>query len=138
RPTDPQISWGYYYHTYEGSQRKNTIAWGSAGVGKIPRWGIGGRRPRAVCSARLKRRHHVTREPAELLLELLGGDALGPVDHELIEARVLGLDGFDRLDYLRGRAQQPRLLLDDVLEGWREHGCSRWGGRYTQVISRRR
>src|SRR2546422_2960060 len=34
---------------------------------------------------------------------------------ELIEARVLGLDGFDSLDDLRGRAQQPRLLLDEAI-----------------------
>src|SRR5207249_10750786 len=36
RTTDAQNSWGYYYHMHEGSQRKNTIAWGSPGGGKLP------------------------------------------------------------------------------------------------------
>src|SRR5712691_5618749 len=104
------------------------------GKKKYHRLGVAGRRentqvgyrgPPAGCSALLKRRHHVTREPAELLLELLGGDALGPVDHELIEAWVLGLDRFDSLDDLRGRAQQPRPLLDAVLERRHARGCAR-------------
>src|SRR5712691_12100813 len=86
--------------------------------------GYWARRPKA-CSTLLKRRHHVARDPAELLLELLGGNALGPVDHELIEARVPGLDGFDALDDVRGRTQQPRLLLDAVLERRHTRGRAR-------------
>ena len=39
----------------------------------------------------LERRHHVLGEPAQLLLELLGRKSLGPVDHELLDTRVLGL-----------------------------------------------
>src|SRR5438046_4586076 len=71
---------------YEGRQEKNTIAWGSSAVREIPPEGM---RPRDACSASVERGHHVTREPAELLLELLRRDALRPVDHEVLEPRVL-------------------------------------------------
>src|SRR6185312_3238392 len=64
-------------------------------------------------------RHHVLGEPAELLLELLGRDAFGPVDHEMLEAGIFGGDGFDAVDDLLGRAAEPRLLLDAVLEAGR-------------------
>src|SRR5215472_2904861 len=72
-----------------------------------------------------ERRHYVLSEPAELLLELLGRDALGPVNHEVLEARVLCLDRFDALDHKLGRAAEPGLLLDAVLEARRARGRAR-------------
>src|SRR3989442_7970936 len=82
-----------------------------------------GAAPRRSASARLKRRHHLAREPAELLLELLGREALRPVDHEVLESGILRLDGLDPLDDVRRRAAEPGLLLDAV--GERRHARGR-------------
>ena len=47
----------------------------------LPR--ISPRRPhRCPCSAAVERRDDILSEPPELLLELLGGQSLGPVDHK--------------------------------------------------------
>src|SRR6267378_3321977 len=62
----------------------------------------------------LERGHHLAREPAQLLLELLGRQALGPMDHEVLEPRILRLDRLDAFDDVRGRAAEPRLLRDAV------------------------
>src|SRR5258707_219846 len=64
----------------------------------------------------LEGRHHVLGEPGELLLELLRPEALGPVDHEAVEPRILRLDRLDALDDFLGRAAEPGLLRDAVLE----------------------
>src|SRR5215831_8505648 len=72
-----------------------------------------------------ERGHHVTREPPELLLELLGPEPLGPVDHEVLEPRILRLDRADAVDDVRGRAAEPRLLLDAL--GERRHARGRAG-----------
>src|SRR5690348_6830845 len=71
-----------------------------------------------------KRRHNVAGEPAELLLELAGRDALRPVDHEMLEAGILGLDRADAGNHLVGRAAEPRLLLDAALEARHPRRCS--------------
>src|SRR5262249_58683779 len=60
--------------------------------------------------------HHVAGEPAQLLLELLGPQALGPMDHEILEAGVFRLDRFDAVDDMRGRAAEPSLLFYTVRE----------------------
>src|SRR5262245_42145338 len=59
-------------------------------------------------------RHHVLREPSELVRELTHVQALGPMDHEVLEARVLGLDRLDALDDMGRRPAEPGLLLDAV------------------------
>src|SRR3989442_1403882 len=74
--------------------------------------GAGARRS---ASARLERRHHLAREPAELLLELLGREALRPVDHEVLESGILRLDGLaprDRHPDLHGQVLRPRHTCD--------------------------
>ena len=66
------------------------------------------------CDHRLpcaERRHHVAGEPAELLLEFARRQALGPVDHVVLQAGILRLDRLDAVDHLAGRAAEPRLLL---------------------------
>src|SRR5207247_4260955 len=117
--------WGYYYHRYEGRERKNTIAWGSPAVGEIPGWGMGPGRARRPDLAHRERRHHLAREQAELLLELLGREALGPVDHEVLEPGILRRDGLDPLDDVRRRAAEPGLLLDAVGERGDPRGRAR-------------
>src|SRR2546422_9182978 len=131
------LAWGYYYHRYEGRKRKNTIPWGSSDVGEIPGWGIGGVSglvPRRSASARLERRHHLAREPAELLLELLGREALRPVDHEVLESGILRLDGLDPLDDVRRRAAEPGLLLDAVGERRHARGRARRAPRAAVLV----
>src|SRR5207253_11016741 len=66
---------------------------------------------RYLCLTTVERRDDILGEPPELLFELLGGQALGPVDHEILQARILCLDRFDPLDDLRRRATEPSLLL---------------------------
>src|SRR5580765_2919336 len=61
-----------------------------------------------------QRRHDVPREPAQLLLELFWREALGPVDHEVLQTRIPGLDGLDAFDHVLRRAAEPGLLLDAV------------------------
>src|SRR5215472_11985904 len=64
-----------------------------------------------IGSTPVERRHHVLGEPAQLLLELVGGQALGPVDHEILEPRIFRLDRLDAVDDVRRRSAEPRLLL---------------------------
>src|SRR5256884_1794245 len=104
--------------------------------GKYPggyRGGLGAV-PRRSASARLERRHHLAREPAELLLELLGREALGPVDHEGLESGVLRLDGLDPLDDVRRRAAEPGLLLDAVGERRHARGRARRAPRAAVLV----
>src|SRR5262249_42959527 len=72
-----------------------------------------------------ERRHHVLGEPVELFLEFLGRDAFGPVDHDVLEGRILRLDGTDAIDNVLGRTTEPGLLLNAVLEARRPRGCAR-------------
>src|SRR5216684_6333713 len=86
-------SQGYYYHRYEGGERKNPTSRGPPTDPKIPPGG----------TASGQRGHDLAREPAQLLHELLGREPLGPVDHEVLEPGILGLDGADALDDVGGR-----------------------------------
>src|SRR3954452_10951018 len=69
---------------------------------------------RAAALPLLERRHHVLREPAELLLELGRAQAFRPVNHEVLEARIFRLDRLDALDDVLGRSAEPGLLRDAV------------------------
>src|SRR6266404_764577 len=111
---------GYYYHTYEGDQTKNPTGRGLSAEGEYTPYPYN-------CRARSasKRGHDLTRKPAQLLLELLGRETLGPVDHEVLEPRILRLDRLDALDHVRGRAAEPRLLRDTVGEVRHPRGGAR-------------
>src|SRR5262249_41129080 len=104
---------GYSYHRYEGVKRENTIPRGLFPRVKYPG---GVWRLRTARSASLERGHDVAREPAKLLLELLGRQSFGPVDHEVLEPGILRRDRLDAVDDVRGRAAEPGLLLDAVAE----------------------
>src|SRR5437762_6082823 len=80
---------------------------------------------RSHCSAAVERWYDVLGEPPELLFELLGWQSLGPVDHEILQARILRLDRFDPLDDLRGRPTEPSLLLNAITQRWHARRCSR-------------
>src|SRR6266446_2100262 len=82
-------SQGYYYHRYEGGERKNPTSRGPPRTAKYP----GG-----VPASADEGGHDLAGEPAELLHELLGREPLGPVDHEVLQPRILGLDRADALD----------------------------------------
>src|SRR5712664_4250334 len=73
----------------------------------------------------IERGHHVAGEPAELLLELVGRQALGPVDHEILEPRVFRLDRLDAVDDLRRRPTEPGFLFYAV----GKRGNPRWRPR---------
>src|SRR5689334_7217909 len=109
RPLARPAGRGYQYHMYEGEETENPTARGSPPTAGIPPTGTG---PSALCEGG----HHVTREPAQLLLEVLRRETLGPVDHEVLEAGILGLDRPDPLDHVLRRTAEPRLLLDAVGE----------------------
>src|SRR5215467_16063593 len=88
----------------------------------------------AVGSARLERGHHVAREPAKLLLELLRGESLGPMDHEVLEPRILRRDRLHPVDHVRRRAAEPRFLLDSVGERRRARGGARRAPRAPLLV----
>src|SRR5260370_35288732 len=69
---------------------------------------------RSLCSTTVKRRHDILGEPPELFFEFLGGQSLGPVDHEILQARILRLNRFDPLDDLRRRPPEPSVLLNAI------------------------
>src|SRR6476646_2632254 len=68
-------------------------------------------------SAQVESRHYLRREPAQLLDELVGRQALRPVNHEVFEARVFRLDRLDAVDDLGWGAAEPRLLLHPFPQG---------------------
>src|SRR6266850_86760 len=105
---------GYYYHMYEGDKTKNPTGRGAFPEGRDTPYPYGRSAPGGRSAP--KRRHHLAREPAQLLLELLRRQALGPVDHEVLEPRILRLDRFDSFDDVSGRPAEPRLLRDAVGE----------------------
>src|SRR5215471_12407274 len=84
------------------------------------------RRPRCRPSSLIpiKGGHHVAGEPAQLFLEFLGRQAFGPVDHEVLEARIFRLDRFDAVDDLRRRPAEPCLLLHAVGERGLARRCA--------------
>src|SRR5437016_5929369 len=61
--------------------------------------------------------HDLAGEPAQLLDELARRQALGPMDHEILEAGVSRLDRFDAVDDLTRGAAEPRLLLHPLAQG---------------------
>src|SRR5438445_5627452 len=122
--TRPRFPSGVFLPQARGHGKRKYHPLGVLPEGEIPCWGIspwgdGGR------SARLERGHHVAREPAELLLELLRREALGPMDHEVLEPGILGRDRLDPVDHVRRRPTEPRLLLDAVGERRHARGCAR-------------
>src|SRR6202045_652978 len=81
---------------------------------------------RYLCSAAVERRDDILGEPPELVFELLWGQSLGPVDHEILQAPILRLDRFDPLDDLRRRPTEPSLLFNALAQ--RRHPRRRsWG-----------
>src|SRR5690349_11507847 len=69
-----------------------------------------------LCSTTVERRDDIFGEPPELLFELLRGQSFGPVDHEILQARIFRFDRFDPVDDLRRRATEPSLLLNAVTQ----------------------
>jgi len=80
-----------------GADRDQGLDRQRMGCAKVSAPGRGGKGTRASAA---EGRHRVPGEPAQLLLELLGREALGPVDHEVFQARTLGLDRHDALDHM--------------------------------------
>src|SRR5271163_4363177 len=78
----------------------------------------------SLCSTTVERRYDILGKPSELLFELLGGQSLGPVDHEILESRILRLDRFDPLDDLRRRPAEPSLLLNAITQRRHPRRCS--------------
>src|SRR5215475_13480256 len=113
RPAPPDPAEGIIARP-RGSAREKYNPWGVSHEGKTTGRGYTPQGLRLPAPG--ERRHHVAREPGELLLELLRPHPLGPVDHHLVEARVLRLEVLDLLDDLPRRATQPRLLLDAVAD----------------------
>src|SRR5438309_8154185 len=103
--TRAQIPSGVFLPQARGPEKRKYHPLGVCPEGKIPWWGMGTDGSRS--SARLERGHHVAREPAELLLELLRREALGPMDHEVLEPGVPCRDRFDPVDDVRRRAAEP-------------------------------
>ena len=68
----------------------------------------------------LEGRHHVTREPAQLLLELLGRQSLGPVDHEILEPGYLAsIDLIPSMTSAGGPQNQAFCLTPSRIDGMR-------------------
>src|SRR5439155_10264853 len=93
---------------YEGGEIKNPTRRGVPAERKIP--------PAGMAASPSEGGHDLAREPAQLLLELLRGQALGPMDHEVLEPGILRLDGLDPFDDVRRWATEQRLLLATVGE----------------------
>src|SRR5579884_3333062 len=70
-----------------------------------------------ICLAAVEGRHYLAGEPAQLLAELGGRQAFGPMDHEIFEAWIFRLDRLDPGDDLGGRAAEPGLLLHPLAQG---------------------
>src|SRR5712692_26585 len=89
-----------------------------------PGTGLPARRPPARDQplGSLERRHHVLGEPAELLLEFLGRNPFGPVDHEVLETGIFRRDRLDAVNHLRRWAAEPRPLRNAVLQRGRARG----------------
>src|SRR5207237_28810 len=62
-----------------------------------------------------KRRHDVTREPLELVLEVGGAGAEGEAEDDVLEAGIPALEVFEIVGHFGGRGGDPRLLGQHVL-----------------------
>src|SRR5262245_51732542 len=93
--------------------KQKTPPLGASAEGGYP-WGVG--------ALAAEGRHHLASEPGELLGEFSERQALGEMDHVVLEARVARLDRLDPLDHVGGRAAEPRLLLDAVAQEGRPRG----------------
>src|SRR6059036_3659201 len=111
---------------YEGGEIKNPTRRGVPAERKIP--------PAGMAASPSEGGHDLAREPAQLLLELLGGQALGPMDHEVLEPGILRLDRLDPFDDVRRRAAEPRLLLDAVGEIGHARGRARRAPRAALLV----
>jgi hypothetical protein len=69
--------------------------------------------------------HHLFGEPMQLLLELFGRQALGPMNHEILKPRVSRFDRSDPIDDVRRRSTEPSFLLHPVAERGDAGGGSR-------------
>src|SRR5262249_40546255 len=69
--------------------------------------------------------HDLAGEAAQLVGEFRGGEPFGPVNHEVFQPGILGLDRTDAVDHLAGRAAEPRLLLHAVADRRDPRGCAR-------------
>src|SRR5437867_4484247 len=123
---------GYYYHMHEGEETKNPTGRGPAAECHNTPYPYGSFR--AGTRSALKGGHHLAREPAQLLLELLRRQALGPVDHEVLEPGILRLDRLDSVDDVRGGAAEPRLLRDAVGEIRHARGRARRAPRAAVLV----
>src|SRR6187455_1675934 len=83
-------------------QRQAPAIWRSALLGRNLRSAKGG--------------HDVVREAAQLVLEFRGREAFGPVDHEVLQAGILGFDRSDAINDVGRRATEPGLLLHAVTD----------------------
>src|SRR5215468_977959 len=109
---------------YEGAQGKNTTPGGPLTRGRY-RVGV---YPPGVCRPLRppdEGRHHVSREPGELLLEFLGPHAFGPVNHHVLEAGVARFEVLDLIDDETRRPAQPRTLRDAIANARHTRGRAR-------------
>src|SRR6266849_308747 len=104
-----------------GSAREKYTPWVPPHDGALPGGGIPPGGVQAL-GAPCEGRHHIAREPRQLLLELLGRHALGPVDHHVLEARIAALEVADLLDDVPGRAAEPGALRHAVADGGNARG----------------
>src|SRR5712664_3990548 len=116
-PASPSSARGITTTRTRGRKQKTLQVGGHLPRGEIP--------PTRIRPSTRERGHHLAREPAQLFLELLGRQALGPMDHEVLEPRIFRLDRLDAFDDVRGRAAEPRLLRDAVGEIGHARGSAR-------------
>src|SRR5713101_8210291 len=104
-----------------GSAREKYNPWGPPHDVALPGGGIP---PGGVLALTPPREglHHIAREPRQLLLELLGRHALGPVDHHVLEARIAALEVADLLDDVPGRPTEPGALCHAVADSGNARG----------------
>src|SRR5690348_3345308 len=117
-----------------GRGKRKIQSLGGLHEGKTTRWGY---TPPGVPGSSVAPReggHHVAREPAQLLLELCRREALGPVDHALVQTRIPALDLANGLDHLGGPSHEPRLLLHALAQGRHARGRARGAPRAALLV----
>src|SRR5712664_3831961 len=125
-PASPSSARGITTTRTRGRKQKTLPVGGHPPRGEIP--------PTRIRPSARERGHHLAREPAELFLELLGRQALGPMDHEVLEPRIFRLDRLDAFDDVRGRAAEPRLLRDALGEVRHARGRARRAPRAALLV----